>query len=171
MQAFINAKNTYFSMKLRDLLQLLAAIIICQLAGAIGTLFTLPSIGAWYSLLEKPFFTPPNWVFGPVWISLYTLMGIAVFIIWKNGTKQKENKTALTFFRLQLILNATWSIVFFGMQNILLGLINIVFLWILILLTTIRFYKIDSRAGYIMIPYLLWVSLATALNAFLFILN
>lgn len=148
--------------------QLIIAIVICQLAGIIGSLFTISSIPTWYSTLVKPSFTPPNWLFGPVWITLYTLMGIAVYWIY---TSKKKNKNALLIFGVQLLLNTVWSIVFFGFHEIFYGLVIIILLWISIILTILEFLKISKNSGYILVPYLAWVSLATILNYYLWILN
>jgi translocator protein len=155
----------------RDWLELGLIIIICGLAGIIGTFFTIPAIPTWYAALNKPFFNPPSWVFGPVWIMLYALMGISFFIIWKKGLNKKENKIAVSLFSAQLVLNALWSIIFFGLQNILFALIEIIMLWIFLVITIIKFYKIDKRAAYLLVPYVLWVSFATILTFFIFILN
>jgi len=151
--------------------KLIASILLCQLAGIIGSLATFSSITGWYLALNKPFFTPPNWVFGPVWITLYTLMGIALYLVWMQGLKKKKVKQALQIFGLQLILNSLWSIVFFGMHGLAAGLFVIVILWLAILWTIIRFWKIDKRAGWLLVPYILWVTIATALNAGVWLLN
>lgn len=157
--------------KKSDYLQAVIAIIVCQFAGFVGMLFTTPNIPTWYATLNKPFFSPPNFVFGPVWITLYTLMGISVFLIWKKGIEKKENKTAIIFFGVQLILNALWSLSFFGLQNPLYGLINIVVLLAVLAVTIYKFYKIDKRAAYLLIPYFLWGAFATLLNLAIFLLN
>lgn len=151
-------------------IRLALSIIACQFAGVVGTVFTMPSIATWYSTLNKPWFTPPNWVFGPVWITLYTLMGIALWLVWSKGIN-KKTLPALYPFKAQLILNAIWSIVFFGLQSPLYGLLTIVPLWLLIAYTILKFYKINKTAAYLLVPYLLWVTLATALNYAVFILN
>lgn len=156
---------------LHKISKLIASILICQGAGLLGSIFTTPNIAGWYQTLQKPALTPPNWIFGPVWISLYTMMGIAVFLIWQHGLKNKQTKTALRAFVLQLALNTTWSIVFFGFQSPALGLITILFLWSSILITILFFRKISLTATWLMIPYLLWVSFATYLNYSIWILN
>ncbi|MBU0532187.1 tryptophan-rich sensory protein [Candidatus Micrarchaeota archaeon] len=149
--------------------ELIIAIVICQLAGIIGSFFTLQSIPTWYTSLAKPSFTPPNWVFGPVWITLYTLMGVSAF--WIFSSKNKKQKMALYIFACQLILNTLWSVVFFGLQSSLYGLIIIILLWLSIIATIVKFHEIDKRAGLILIPYLLWVSFASILNFWIYILN
>jgi tryptophan-rich sensory protein len=153
------------------ILKLIISIVICQLAGVIGTIFTYDSIPGWYMTLNKPAMNPPNWLFGPVWIALYLMMGISLFIIWKEDLKNKEIKSAFIIFIVQLVFNTAWSIVFFGARSITGGLVVIVILWILILLTILRFMKIARVAGILLIPYLLWVSYATYLNFSIYKLN
>jgi len=152
--------------------KLILAIVICQLAGIIGSLFIVSAIPAWYSTLAKPWFTPPNWVFGLVWIALYALMGIAVYLVYEQKVKNKKLKNfALTLFAVQLILNALWSIVFFGMQSLFGGLLIIVLLWLALAVTMVKFYEINKIAYVLLVPYLLWLSLATALNYWVWVLN
>ncbi|MBI4009777.1 MAG: tryptophan-rich sensory protein [Candidatus Aenigmarchaeota archaeon] len=151
--------------------RLMAAIIICQLAGIIGSVFTLQSIPSWYATLVKPSFAPPNWLFGPVWITLYTLMGISLYLVWDKGFKKKENKIALYIFAAQLALNAMWSVVFFGLKSTFYGLMTIVVLWIAIAATIISFYKISKKAAWLLVPYITWVSIATVLNFYIWQLN
>ena len=153
-----------------DILKLAASVILCQMAGVLGSLFTIPAIPTWYVTLRKPFFTPPNWIFGPVWISLFTLMGISLFFVWRR-TDHTKFKIAFVFFFIQLILNIFWSVAFFGLKSPLLGLIDIVLLWAAILLTILNFFKVSKFAGVLLIPYLLWVSFATLLNFSLWFLN
>ena len=151
--------------------KLIASIFLCQLAGAIGSLATFQNIAGWYLTLNKPFFTPPNWVFGPVWLTLFTLMGIALYLVWMQGLKKKKVKQAMQIFGLQLGLNTLWSIVFFGFQSIFAGLVVIVLLWLAILWTMLRFWKISRPAGWLLVPYIVWVTIATALNAAVWLLN
>ena len=151
------------------ILKLIASILVCQLAGIVGSLATFPEITGWYATLIKPFFAPPNWVFGPVWITLYLLMGIALWLVWEKGLK--KTKKAMQLFAAQLALNSLWSIVFFGFHSPLGGFIVIVLLWYLIFLCMMRFSKISKRAGWLMVPYLAWVSLASVLNLAILLLN
>ncbi len=151
--------------------RLVAAIIICQLAGIIGSVFTISSIPTWYASLAKPIFTPPSWLFGPVWIALYTLMGISLYLVWQKGFKKNENRNALYVFGAQLSLNAAWSIVFFGMRDIFGGLLVIIAMWLSIAATIIAFYKISKKAAWLLVPYMIWVSVATLLNFYLWQLN
>ena len=148
-------------------------IVACESAGILGSLFTIQSIPTWYATLLKPPFTPPSWLFAPVWTILYALMGIAAFLVWekKQGAQKPRAAAALNMFCLQLILNALWSIVFFGLRSPLLGLIIIILMLFTIILTMWRFYFIDRRAFWLMVPYLLWVSFATLLNFYIFALN
>lgn len=162
-------------MNLKSLLKLAAAIALSQAAGAIGTLFTFSAIREWYIYLEKPFFSPPNWLFGPVWTTLYTLMGIALYLLWQYSPKTKAEKTTLkkvlSYFYIQLFLNASWSIVFFGYQNIGGGVINILLLWGFILAVMISGYKLSRWVTLLFLPYLLWVSFASVVNYSLWLLN
>ncbi len=152
-------------------IKLFLAIIICEGVGLIGSIFTFNSVNIWYMTLNKPFFNPPSWLFGPVWTTLYFLMGVAAFLVWKKGLKNKKIKRALTYFSIQLFLNFLWSLLFFGLHNPLLGLLDIGLLLISIILTIIIFYKISKAASYLLILYLLWVSFATLLNFFIVLLN
>jgi benzodiazapine receptor len=154
-----------------NITKLIISIVICQLAGVIGSFFTMDAIPVWYDTLAKPSFNPPSSVFGPVWIFLYLLMGISLFLVWKEDLKNKQVKTAFMIFMIQLVFNAAWSIVFFGMRSPVGGLIVIVILWILILITTLKFLKISKTAGMLLVPYLLWVTFAAILNYSIFTLN
>lgn len=160
-------------MQAKDIFVLIAAILLCEAAGIIGSLFTAPSIPGWYATLNKPSFNPPNWVFGPVWTTLYALMGISLYLVWKKGQENKkiDIKLPLAIFGFQLFLNFLWSILFFGMQSPLLGLLCIIPLWLSIAATIFYFYKISKTAAYLLIPYILWVSFASILNASIWMLN
>ncbi len=147
------------------------SIIICQLAGFLGSLATTPSIPTWYASLNKPSFTPPNWVFAPVWLVLYLLMGIALFLVWRQGLTIAAVKGALVVFVIQLILNVLWSFAFFGLKSPLAGIIVICALWLMILVTIIMFFRVSNIAGLLLIPYILWVSYAAVLNAAIFSIN
>ena len=151
--------------------KLIFAIVLCQAAGIIGSLFTFSSIPTWYAALTKPSFNPPSWVFGPVWTILYTLMGISLYLILSKGLKKKEVKIAVNLFVWQLIANSLWSIIFFGMKNIPLALIEIIVLLLLVFTTIQKFYKINKTAAYLLIPYFFWGSFATFLTYSIWILN
>ncbi len=154
----------------RDGIKLVISIFVCLVAGLIGSIFTISSIPVWYATLNKPFFSPPNWLFAPAWTILYILMGIALFYVWK-APKVKKTNEGLMLFGAQLLFNVIWSIVFFGFRSIVGGVLSIVVLLILILMTTVQFYRIDKRAAYLMVPYLLWVCFATMLNIAVYFLN
>lgn len=151
--------------------QMILAVILCQLAGIIGSVFTVSSIPTWYADLNKASFNPPNWVFGPVWLTLYTLMGIAAFLVWEKRKNNQKVNFALKIFVIQLIINSLWSIIFFGWHQVLLALVTILVMWALILFTIIKFWPISKTAGILLLPYLLWVSIATSLNYFILVLN
>jgi len=151
--------------------KLIASIIACQLAGVIGSVFTTPAIPTWYAALAKPPFTPPSWLFAPAWITLYLLMGISASIVWRVGLDQKRVRTALILFLVQLVLNALWSVAFFGLQSPLSGIIVIVLLWAAILLTILKFFRISTPAGALLVPYIAWVTFAATLNAYIYVLN
>jgi benzodiazapine receptor len=154
----------------RDFAKLLAAILLCQAAGFVGSLFTFASIPTWYASLNKPWFNPPNWLFGPAWITLYTLMGISLFIVWRKGLNE-STRLPLIVFGLQLFLNALWSILFFGLQMPLLAFIEIIALWAAIAFTIYKFYPISRKAAWLLVPYLAWVSFAALLNYSIWALN
>jgi tryptophan-rich sensory protein len=151
-------------MTFSDQKKLIFSIFICLFAGFIGSYFTTPAIPTWFATLQKPSFAPPNWVFAPVWTSLYILMGISLFLVWQKGREDKTVKAAIYLFAGQLVLNALWSFVFFGLRSPLLGLIEIIILWIAILATIMSFMKISRTAAYLLIPYILWVSFAAFVN-------
>ena len=158
-------------MKLEEIGKVIVFIIICQMAGIIGSFFTFDSVGGWYAELAKPELSPPNWVFGPVWITLYSLMGIAAYLVYKKGFNKKRIKTAVYVFGGQLVFNALWSIIFFGLQSVFVALLCIIVLLALIVWTTILFWKISKPAAILMIPYIIWVSFATFLNYSIWMLN
>jgi benzodiazapine receptor len=158
-------------MSLKDISKLVVSIVASLAAGAIGSIFTRTAIPTWYTTLAKPPFTPPNWIFAPVWAFLYVLMGIAAFLIWRKGLENQRVRTALLLFLIQLVLNVFWSVAFFGLESTLYGLIVISVLWVAILLTIVLFFKISKVASILMWPYLLWVSFATVLNSSIWLLN
>jgi len=154
-----------------QIIKLTISIVVCHLAGIIGALFTRPAVSTWYATLAKPFFTPPDWVFAPVWMALYTLMGIAAFLAWQKGVNQKQNQFAFILFGIQWTLNALWPLAFFGLKSPLTGLVEISLLAFMILLTIQRFLKISKAAGILLIPYFLWVAFASGLNLSIWVLN
>lgn len=158
-------------MKIKEILKAGLAILICQSAGILGSYFTIASIEGWYSTLIKPPFNPPSWVFGPVWTLLYTMMGISLYLIYKEGIHKKDTKAAVILFGIHLFFNAIWSILFFGLKNPLLGFVEIILLLTTLIIIIGIFYKIRKAAGLLLIPYLLWLSFATILNFAIWQLN
>jgi benzodiazapine receptor len=158
-------------MKIKDVGKLVLCVVACLAAGAIGSIFTQQAIPNWYVTLEKPAFNPPNWVFAPVWTLLYILMGIAAFLVWRKGLENRQVRIALIVFLVQLVLNAFWSVAFFGLESPLYGLFVISVLGIAILLTVLAFFRISRVASVLMWPYLLWVAFATVLNVSIWMLN
>ena len=163
-------------MKLRDSVRLIIAILGVEFAGIVGSLFTAPAIDGWYRNIVKPVLNPPAWVFGPVWTTLFALMGISVFLLWSSYAasskdKQTATKIALVLFGVQLALNTLWSMIFFGLRSPGAALIEIVFLWFAIVATMIAFARISKPAAWLLVPYILWVSFAAYLNYAIWILN
>ena len=154
-----------------DIIKLIVCIVACEGAGGIGALFTGKAITNWYSTLKKPAFTPPNSVFGPVWITLYALMGTAVFFVWWEGLAQEGARMSFIIFWVQLALNVLWSAVFFGRKSIFGGMVIILLLWVAILVTMIEFFGVSIVAGGLLVPYLVWVSIAANLNIGIWKLN
>jgi len=152
--------------------KIIVMIVTCVVIGAIAGLLTQEGVDTWYITVEKPSFNPPNWIFAPVWSTLYVMMGVAAGLVWHEMNRQKETvKKGLTYFAIQLGLNALWSFIFFGLHNPFLALIEIVLLWLMIYETFVQFNKVNKIAGYLFIPYLLWVTFATLLTASIWWLN
>lgn len=154
----------------QQIVGLLISLLVCFAAGGIGGLATTQGLETWYDTLNKPEWNPPNWIFAPVWTTLYCLMGIAVWWVWRAAAWQQVRKTIILF-AVQLVLNSVWSLIFFGLQNPGAALIEIVVLWIAIAATTTRFFRHSAVAGGLMSPYLLWVSFALFLNFTIWNLN
>jgi len=148
----------------------LLAIAFCELIGSIGSIFIIPAIGGWYAILNKSPLNPPNWIFGPVWTTLFAFMGVAAFRIW-DKIKDRTAKTALMIFAFQLVLNVLWSILFFGAHNPAGAFIDIILMWLAIIWTILAFWKIDRAAAWLLAPYLLWVSFAAYLNYAVMVMN
>lgn len=138
-------------------------------AGAVGVLFTLDQIPSWYASLTKPSWTPPSWVFAPVWNTLYILMGCAAALVWRS--RKLGRMLAIWIFIAQLVVNALWSIVFFGLHEVLLSVLMIGLLWVLILFLIGLFWRHSHTAAVLLVPYLLWVSYAATLNVGILLLN
>ncbi len=155
---------------MKDFKKLAISIVIPLIIGFLSSFFTMNSIPTWYNSLIKPSLTPPNWVFFPAWTILYILMGISLYLVWRKGFN-KKTKTAIYFFSTQLLLNFLWTFLFFGLKQLFIASLEIVVLWILILVTIIKFYKVSKTAAYLLIPYILWVTFASYLSFSVFLLN
>ncbi|MGB3479386.1 MAG: TspO/MBR family protein [bacterium] len=158
-------------MRIPFLLKLFISVALCLGIGFIGSLFTSPNVPTWYASLTKPSFSPPNWIFGPVWTFLYILMGIAFAIIWRRYGVLRGAGFAMSIFLVQLVFNILWSAAFFALHSPLLGLIDIIILLVLIVVTIIFFARVSYIGAFLLAPYVLWVSFATLLNAAIYILN
>lgn len=152
-------------------LSLVGSILLCQAVGVLGAFATRSSRRIWYPRLKKPSFQPPPSVFGPVWTALYTLMGIAAFLVRRQEPVDIRVGRALTTFRAQLVLNGLWSFLFFGRRSPVAGLADIGALWATLVVTVVRFFRVSRPAGLLLIPYLLWTSFATVLNFSIWRLN
>ncbi|MFZ2199783.1 MAG: TspO/MBR family protein [Microgenomates group bacterium] len=152
-------------------LVLLGLVVVAQAAGGIGSLFTFPAISSWYLYLTKPSFSPPNWVFGPVWTLLYALMGISAYLVWRKVQFRKKGQAFWHVYWTQLALNALWSILFFGLKFTGLAFIEILAMWYFIVRSIQTSKKIDKWASYLLYPYLVWVSFASLLNLAIWFLN
>ena len=150
---------------------LIACISLPLIIGFIGSFFTFENIPNWYATLEKPWFSPPNWVFGPAWTILYILMGTALFLVIRNGFTDQKVIQAAGIYGAQLVVNLSWSIIFFGMQSPIGALVAILILVALIIATIRSFYPISKTAAYLLVPYICWTSFATLLNTMIVLLN
>ena len=152
-------------------LKIIICVFVCLAVGGLSGYATSDAIGSWYADLNKPFFNPPGWVFGPVWTMLYTLMGVSTAMIWHKGLNTPGVKKALMVFSIHLALNFFWSIIFFGLEQPFWALIEILFLLASIIAFTVYYYRIKPVTAWLQIPYILWVSFATVLNASIVYLN
>jgi len=180
--------------QMKNITKLIISILICEFAGAVGSVFTAPAIRSWYYFLNKPSFSPPNWLFAPVWTFLFLLMGISLYLVWSknfntnvsadeaqkkawnpisaklwSGTWREENAALIFIF--QLLLNILWSVIFFGLKSPGLAFVEILMLWFAILYTIVNFYRISKTSAFLFIPYIVWVSFAAILNFFVWKLN
>lgn len=152
-------------------LKLVIAIALPLVVGGLSGYATSGGVSTWYPTLVKPPFNPPAWIFGPVWTLLYITMGVAAFLVWRQGLAAEGVRLALAVFIIQLALNGLWSILFFGLQAPGWALVEIILLWLAIAATLVLFWRVVPAAGLLLIPYLAWVSFATVLNASLWWLN
>jgi benzodiazapine receptor len=157
-------------MKKSNTQKLVISIVATVGLGSLGGIFTIAEIPNWYAGLNKPSFNPPNWIFGPMWTTLYVLMGISFYLIWKLPVSTTRTK-AIRLFIIQFVLNFCWSIIFFSMHQIGWALLEIIAMWVFILLTIVQFRKLSILAAVLLIPYLLWVSFACILNGSIWQLN
>lgn len=154
-----------------QVLLLLACVLGSIIAGSSGSLFTGPKIATWYASLEKPWFTPPNWAFAPVWTTLFVLMGASLYLVIKNGITGVQERKCLYIFSIQFALNILWSFLFFWLESPVLGFVGIIFLWIAIAATINEFRKVSVAAAYLLVPYISWVTIAAMLNLGVLLLN
>lgn len=159
------------SSKIKELPKLVVSILIPLFVGYLGAVTTIASIPTWYATIAKPSWAPPNWIFGPVWTILYVLMGIALYLVWSKGLHRKDVQFAIIIFAVQLLLNLSWSVVFFGYHALFASFSLVLILWLAILANLIAFYVISKTAGLLMVPYILWVSIASYLNYSIYLLN
>ncbi|MBC8489997.1 MAG: tryptophan-rich sensory protein [Ignavibacteria bacterium] len=155
---------------MKNTFKLIISILIPLIIGFLGSFFTASSVDSWYATINKPSFNPPGWIFAPVWTTLYILIGLSFYLVWMKNFGE-ERKKVIIVYSMQLLFNLLWSVLFFGLKSPLLGLIDIIILLSFIIANTIIFYKISKTAGYLLIPYLLWVSFASILNFSIFQLN
>jgi tryptophan-rich sensory protein len=167
----MNAPETYLPQNASQWIGLACAVAACFATAAIASLYTTPAIPVWYASLRKPAWTPPAWLFAPVWTLLYLMMSVAVWLVWRERGFGAGAVLPLTLFAVQLILNAIWSIIFFGRRRPDLALVEIFFLWAAIFATMLSFWRVSRPAAWLMWPYLLWVTLAGFLNLSIWKLN
>lgn len=152
-------------------MKLIISILIPLLVGTTAGLFTSSGVNGWYAAANKPWFNPPNWIFAPVWTTLYVLMGIALFLVWRSDAAAGIKKTAITLFAVQLVLNFFWSLIFFKLQQPGWAFAEIILMWLMILMTILWFGKISATAAWLLVPYICWVSFASVLNYSIWRLN
>ena len=156
---------------MKNIPSLIVCVLICLAVGGLAGFATQSSVTTWFTTLNKPFFNPPSWLFGPVWTTLYILMGVALWLVWNAPETHPQRKNGIIIFAIQLIFNFLWSFLFFGMRNPLFALFDIVLMLITITLTIIIFRKINTKTTPLLVPYLAWVSFATLLNVSIWWLN
>lgn len=158
-------------MKHLSLVRLATAVVACELIGGSGAFFTAAAIPTWYATLARPAFAPPNWIFGPVWSTLFLLMGVAAWLVWERGWQRREVRVALGMFAAQFALNILWSALFFGLHNPGAAFAEIVVLWCAIVAAIVTFGRVSRPAVWLLAPYLAWVTFAAYLNLMLWLLN
>lgn len=153
-----------------DLPTVVAGVLLVNVVGAAPAVLAGPD-SAWFRALEAPALYPPGWVFGVVWTALFTLLGVAVSLVWLSGPERRPVRLAVGLFALQMAVNVAWTPAFFAFENLLAGLVVIVSLWPLVVATTVAFVRVDRRAGLLLVPYLLWVTFAAVLNYRFLVVN
>lgn len=156
---------------LRKIVLFLLAIGICLCAAYVASSYMTPAIPAWYDHLQKPDFSPPSWIFGPVWTVLYVIMGLSLYMILQAGTRKKEAFLGLVFFVAQLAFSIAWAYLFYGLHSTFFGLMTLIALWFLILCTVIQVMRFSVPAAAILIPYFLWVTFLVILSYFVLSMN
>lgn len=154
-----------------NIVKAIIAIVIPLMVGATSGFFTISGVESWYQTIQKPSWNPPNWIFGPVWTTLYVMMGIALFLVWKEDTSEELKKIAIALFAVQLTLNFFWSFIFFNQQQPGWALVEIIAMWFFILLTIFAFAQVNKTAAWLLVPYISWVSFASILNYTIWQLN
>jgi tryptophan-rich sensory protein len=167
----LNEIKTMYKIYQNNFFKLTISVFIAEMAGVIGSIFTSSAINGWYANVIKPELSPPNWVFGPVWTTLFALMGIALFLVWKKGLNKKSVRVAIWIFAVQLVLNILWSLIFFGLRSPRGAFVEIIILWLGILATIVFFARVSKPAALLLAPYILWVSFASCLNFAIWTLN
>ncbi len=162
-----NSKNW----QIKRYLKLIFSIIVSLAAGGIGSIFTIQGLEPWYEELAKPWFAPPGEAISVIWITLYILMGISLFIVLTKDLESRKVRLAIGAFAIQLAVNASWTYLFFGLQSLILGLVGIIALWLAIAVTIYLFYRVARKASYLLIPYIVWVTIAMVVNVSLILMN
>jgi tryptophan-rich sensory protein len=156
---------------MNNIVKLIIAVAIPVAVGATSGFFTISGVGSWFQTINKPSWNPPGWIFGPVWTTLYVLMGISLYLVWKSDASIVLKKTAICLFAVQMILNFFWSLIFFNQHQVGCALVEIIALWFFILLTIFAFAQVNKTAAWLLVPYISWVSFAMILNYTIWKLN
>jgi benzodiazapine receptor len=155
---------------LQQCVSLAVFVLICFAAAGLGGLVTASNIPNWYAGIAKPTWNPPNWIFGPVWSCLYLMMAVSAWLVWRQAGLARA-KLPLALFAIQLALNSLWSVLFFGLHSPGMAAVEIVILWLAIVATMVAFFRCSKIAGWLLVPYLAWVSFAAVLNFTIWRLN
>lgn len=156
---------------MKNWIKAVIAISIPLMVGGVSGYFTVAGVGSWYTQINRPTWNPPNWLFGPVWTTLYIMMGIALYLVWKSRLNTPLKSNAILFWSIQMTLNFFWSFIFFNQHLIGFAFVEMVMMWLAILVTIFAFSKINKYAAWLMVPYIAWVSFAGILNFTIWKLN